>query len=73
MMVNRISVSPKFSDAEKAEKLDLLKQSNIPITAEFDAYTNIKLKGEIVKAGGTINPPKPEPLPPGSEHNEPVF
>ena len=74
LMVNRISVSPKFSDAERAEKLDLLKQSNIPITAEFDAYTNIKLKGEIVKAGGSITPPKPEPLPPtGSELNEPIF
>jgi len=73
-LVHRISVSPKFTEAEKAEKLDLLKQSNIPITAEFDAYTNIKLKGEIVKAGGTINPPKPEPLPPtGSELNEPIF
>jgi len=74
LMVNRISVSPKFSDAERAEKLDLLKQSNLPITAEFDAYTNIKLKGEIVKAGGSITPPKPEPLPPtGSELNEPIF
>jgi len=74
LMVNRISVSPKFSDAEKTEKLDLLKQSNLPITAEFDAYTNIKLKGEIVKAGGSITPPKPEPLPPtGSELNEPIF
>jgi len=73
-LVHRISVSPKFSDAERAEKLDLLKQSNIPITAEFDAYTNIKLKGEIVKAGGSITPPKPEPLPPtGSELNEPIF
>jgi hypothetical protein len=73
LMVNRISMSPKFSDAEKAEKLDLLKQSNLPITAEFDSFTNIKLKGEIVKAGGSINTPKPEPLPPGSEHNEPIF
>ena len=74
LMVNRISVSPKFTEAEKAKKLDLLKQSNISITAEFDAYTNIKLKGEIVKAGGSITPPKPEPLPPtGSELNEPVF
>jgi hypothetical protein len=72
-MVNRISVSPKFTEAEKAKKLDLLKQSNISITAEFDAYTNIKLKGEIVKAGGSITPPKPEPLPPGSEHSEPIF
>jgi hypothetical protein len=74
LMVNRISVSPKFTDAERAKKLDLLKQSNAPITAEFDAYTNIKLKGEIVKAGGSITPPKPEPLPPtGSELNEPIF
>jgi len=74
LMVNRISMSPKFSDAEKAEKLDLLKQSNLPITAEFDSFTNIKLKGEIVKAGGSINTPKPEPLPPtGSELNEPIF
>jgi hypothetical protein len=73
LMVNRISVSPKFTEAEKAKKLDLLKQSNISITAEFDAYTNIKLKGEIVKAGGSITPPKPEPLPPGSEHSEPIF
>ena len=73
-LVHRISVSSKFSDEEKAEKLDLLKQSNLPITAGFDAYTNIKLKGEIVKAGGSINNPKPEPLPPtGSELNEPVF
>ena len=74
LMVNRISVSPKFTDAERAKKLDLLKQTNAPITAEFDAYTNIKLKGEIVKAGGSITPPKPEPLPPtGSELNEPIF
>ena len=74
LMVHRISVSPKFSDAEKADKLAALKSANAPITAEFDAYTNIKLKGEIVKAGGSITPPKPEPLPPtGSELNEPIF
>ena len=73
LMVHRISVSPKFSDAEKADKLAALKSANAPITAEFDAYTNIKLKGEIVKAGGSITPPKPEPLPPGSEHSEPIF
>jgi hypothetical protein len=73
LMVNRISVSPKFSDAERSLKLSALQSVNIIVTAEFDAYTNIKLKGEIVKAGGTITPPKPEPLPPGSEHNEPIF
>jgi len=74
LMVNRISVSPKFSDAERALKLSALQSVNIIVTAEFDAYTNIKLKGEIVKAGGTITPPKPEPLPPtGSELNEPIF
>ena len=72
-LVHRISVSPKFSDAEKAEKYALLKQANLPITAEFDSFTNLKLKGEIVKAGGSVTP-KPEPLPPnGSELNEPVF
>ena len=74
LMVHRISVSPKFTDAERADKLAALKSANTPITAEFDAYTNIKLKGEIVKAGGSITPPKPEPLPPtGSELNEPIF
>ena len=74
LMVNRISVSPKFSDAERALKLSALQSVNIIVTAEFDAYTNIKLKGEIVKAGVTITPPKPEPLPPtGSELNEPIF
>ena len=73
LMVHRISVSPKFTDAERADKLAALKSANTPITAEFDAYTNIKLKGEIVKAGGSITPPKPEPLPPGSEHSEPIF
>ena len=73
-LVHRISVSPRFSDAEKVEKLEALKGSNAVVTSQFDAYTNIKLKGEIVKAGGTINPPKPEPLPPnGSELNEPIF
>ena len=72
-LVHRISVSPKFSDAEKAEKLEALKGTNVVVTTQFDSFTNIKLKGEIVKAGGSVNVPKPEPLPPGSEHNEPVF
>ena len=73
-LVHRISVSPKFSDAEKVEKLEALKSTNVVVTTQFDSFTNIKLKGEIVKAGGSITPPKPEPLPPtGSEPNEPVF
>jgi hypothetical protein len=73
-LVHRISVSPKFSDEEKALKLSALQSVNIIVTAEFDSFTNIKLKGEIVKAGGSINTPKSEPLPPtGSELNEPVF
>lgn len=73
-LVHRISVSPKFSDAEKVEKLEALKGTNVVVTTQFDSFTNIKLKGEIVKAGGSITPPKPEPLPPtGSEPNEPVF
>ena len=72
-LVHRISVSPKFSDAEKTEKLEALRQTNVVVTTQFDSFTNIKLKGEIVKAGGSVNP-KPEPLPPtGSELNEPVF
>jgi molybdopterin biosynthesis enzyme len=74
LMVNRNSVSPKLSDAEKAEKLEALKGTNVVVTTQFDSFTNIKLKGEIVKAGGSITPPKPEPLPPtGSELNEPIF
>lgn len=72
-LVHRISVSPKFSDAEKTEKLEALRQTNVVVTSQFDSFTNIKLKGEIVKAGGSVNP-KPEPLPPtGSELNEPIF
>ena len=73
-LVHRISVSPKFSDAERAEKIEALKGTNVVVTTQFDSFTNIKLKGEIVKAGGSVNVPKPEPLPPtGSEPNEPVF
>jgi hypothetical protein len=72
-LVHRISVSSKFSDEEKVEKLEALKGTNVVVTTQFDSFTNIKLKGEIVKAGGSINTPKPEPLPPGSEHNEPIF
>jgi hypothetical protein len=73
-LVHRISVSPKFSDAERSEKLEALRGTNVVVTTQFDSFTNIKLKGEIVKAGGTVTPPKPEPLPPnGSELNEPVF
>jgi hypothetical protein len=67
-------VSSKFSDEEKAEKLEALRGTNVVVTTQFDSFTNIKLKGEIVKAGGSINTPKSEPLPPtGSELNEPIF
>ena len=51
--------SDKLVDADKQDKLRKLSEVNQPITAGFDSFHKIKLKGEIVKAGGSVDP-KPE-------------
>ena len=61
-LVSRIMSSDKLVDADKQDKLRKLSEVNQPITAGFDSFHKIKLKGEIVKAGGSVDP-KPESSP----------
>ena len=58
-LVKRITASDKLSAEQKAEKLTKLKETNTVVTEEFDSFTKIKLKGEMVKAGADVSP-KPE-------------
>ena len=55
-LVNRIMSSDKLVDADKQDKLRKLSEVNKPITQQFDSFTRVKLKGEIVKAGGSVDP-----------------
>ena len=61
-LVARIMSSDKLVDADKQDKLRKLSEVNQPVTAGFDSFHKVKLKGEIVKAGGSVDP-KPESSP----------
>ena len=55
-LVSRITSSEKLTDHDKADKLAKLKEVNMSVTTDFDSFHKVKLKGEIVKAGGSVDP-----------------
>ena len=55
-LVSRITSSEKLSANEKTDKLAKLKEVNMGVTTDFDSFHKVKLKGEIVKAGGSVDP-----------------
>lgn len=55
-LVARIASSGKLTDAEKASKYLALQEANKEVVEGFSSIYKVKLKGEIVKAGGQTNP-----------------
>ena len=55
-LVSRITSSEKLTANEKSDKLAKLKEVNMGVTTDFDSFHKVKLKGEIVKAGGSVDP-----------------
>lgn len=58
-LVSRIMSSDKLTDADKQDKLRKLSEVNGDTVNGFDSFHKVKLKGEIVKAGGSVDP-KPQ-------------
>ena len=48
--------SDKLIDADKQDKLRNLSAVNTDTVNTFDSFHKVKLKGEIVKAGGSVDP-----------------
>ena len=61
-MVARIASSGKFSDGEKTSKYLGLQEANKATVEGFDSFHRVKLKGEIVKAGGQVDPKQAKSL-----------
>jgi hypothetical protein len=55
-LVARISSSSKLTEAEKTNKYLALQEANKDVVEAFMSIHKVKLKGEIVKAGGHTNP-----------------
>jgi hypothetical protein len=70
-MVQKITDSPKLTGFQKEEKLQAFSKANEKVTSSFNSFDKIKLKGEIVKAGGTANPKSEQsPSSPSLKPNE---
>jgi hypothetical protein len=73
-LVKRIIESQKIAESDKFDKLKKLSEVNKPVTERFDSFHKIKLKAEIVKAGGNVDPkPQSSPSAADSELKEPTF
>lgn len=55
-LVARIAASGKLTEAEKTNKYLALQEANKDVVEAFSSIYKVKLKGEIVKAGGQTNP-----------------
>ena len=55
-MVAKIQTSPKFSDEEKAGKLEALGKCNEELMKTFTGIQKGKLKAAVVQAGGQVGP-----------------
>ena len=56
MCSSDLTSSEKLTANDKEEKLKMLSLVNKPVTTDFDSFHKVKLKGEIVKAGGSVDP-----------------
>ena len=71
-MVVKLQNSPKFSDEERAGKIEALGKANFQHMEKLSGMDKARLKAAIVQAGGTVSP-KPEsslsitPTPPSQE------
>ena len=73
-LVGRIMSNPKITDFDKQDKIRKLSEVNTDIVNGFDSFYKVKLKGEIVKAGGSVDPkPQASQVHPDSEPSEIEF
>jgi hypothetical protein len=73
-LIARIASSDKVTEAEKTNKYLALQEANKDVVEGFSSLHRVKLKGEIVKAGGQTNP-KSQMSPSGMDslQNDPEF
>lgn len=55
-MVKKIMDNGKLTGFQKEEKLKALAEANMEVTADFDSFHKLKLRGEMVKAGASVSP-----------------
>jgi hypothetical protein len=55
-LIARIAASGKVTEEQKVDKYKGLEQANKAVVEAFDSFHRVKLKGEIVKAGGHVSP-----------------
>jgi hypothetical protein len=55
-MIKKIVGSAKLSSEAKTEKMMSLKEANFEVTEDFDSFHKIKLRAEVVRAGGSVSP-----------------
>jgi hypothetical protein len=73
-LVARIASSGKLSEAEKMGKYLALQEANKDVVEAFSSLYRVKLKAEIVKAGGSTSPkPPPSPSSMDSLPSDPEF
>jgi hypothetical protein len=73
-LVARIASSGKLSEAEKVGKYLALQEANKDVVEAFSSLYRVKLKAEIVKAGGSTSPkPPPSPSSMDSLPSDPEF
>lgn len=61
-LVARVASSGKLTNGEKTDKYLSLQEANKAVVEGFSSLYRVKLKGEIVKAGGQANPKHPSSL-----------
>jgi hypothetical protein len=73
-LVGRIASSGKLGASEKEGKYLALHEANKEVIEGFSSLYRVKLKGEVVKAGGPSSPkPHPSPSSMDSLQNDPEF
>ena len=73
-LVSRIASSGKLTASEKDGKYLALHEANKEVVEGFSSLYRVKLKGEVVKAGGPSSPkPHPSPSSMDSLQNDPEF
>lgn len=73
-LVARIASSGKITAAEKDGKYLALQEANKEVIEGFSSLHRVKLKGEVVKAGGSVNPkPQSAALDMDSLQSDPEF
>lgn len=73
-LVARVASSKTLKDSEKADKYLALQEANKDVVEGFSSFFKVKLKSEIAKAGGLVNPKSQQSLSDmDSLQNDPEF